>query len=192
MRYLLASASAFALLATSVNASPLPQLQVGCTAGQYACGPLNELGQGTIVICQGDAFVKLDNCEDGPNNACQLIGGVPYCVAGTGASGMIGGGAAPAAPAAPNKGATTPAPAPPAPAAPAPAPAPAPAAGGACATGALRCGALNAEGQGTIDICQGGAFTLLDKCEDDPNNACKLINNIPFCVAGTGASGTFI
>ncbi|KAJ3076268.1 hypothetical protein HDU98_004567 [Podochytrium sp. JEL0797] len=56
------------------------QIGAACTPGQYACGPHDAAAnQDTIVICQGGAFVKLDNCDEN-TFTCKLIGIVPFCV----------------------------------------------------------------------------------------------------------------
>jgi hypothetical protein len=160
-----------------VKASVAGVSQVGqpCTSGTYACGAVNADGQDTINVCDGGVFVKLDDCNDSPNNKCAYIANEPFCVFGTG-------------------GGTTPAPPPTSP----------PAGGGSgggtppgsssgvtqvgqsCTSGTYACGAVNAAGQDTINICDGGVFVKLDDCNDSPNNKCAYIANQPYCVAGMG------
>ncbi|KAJ3190937.1 hypothetical protein HK101_008248 [Irineochytrium annulatum] len=85
---MLSAVAITSILIASANAAALPQ--TGCTGGTYQCGPLNADGQGTINVCQGGSFVKLDDCNDAANNACTYISGSPFCVAGPGSSGMVG------------------------------------------------------------------------------------------------------
>ncbi|KAJ3076267.1 hypothetical protein HDU98_004566 [Podochytrium sp. JEL0797] len=71
-----------------------------CAGSSYDCGlsPKND-GTAAILQCIGGSFQLLDNCDDTPNNACSIIGGNPYCVAGTGLVAGNGQTPAPATPA---------------------------------------------------------------------------------------------
>jgi hypothetical protein len=46
----------------------------------YTCGPLNTLGQGTVVQCINGFYVHIDDCNDTNTNTCTLINSIPYCV----------------------------------------------------------------------------------------------------------------
>jgi hypothetical protein len=174
-------------------ATPTGVTQVGqpCASGTYACGAVNGAGQDTINVCQGGVFVKLDDCNDSPNNKCTYIANQPFCVAGMGG----GGGAAAPPPAGGGAttggggatmgggGATTGGGTPPA------TPTGVTQVGQPCTSGTYACGAVNGAGQDTINVCQGGVFVKLDDCNDSPNNKCTYIANQPFCVAGMGGGG---
>ncbi|KAJ3388298.1 hypothetical protein HDU84_009883 [Entophlyctis sp. JEL0112] len=56
-----------------------------CSGASYACSvSASDPQMGAIVQCVSGAFVHIDDCNDSPNNACTLIGGIPYCVLGNG------------------------------------------------------------------------------------------------------------
>ncbi|KAJ1562507.1 hypothetical protein HK405_011294 [Cladochytrium tenue] len=67
---------------TASTSSAAVQFGNSCTT-TYACGPTNDAGQGTIAICQGGVWVKLDDCGETPYTACEIIDSAPYCVVGT-------------------------------------------------------------------------------------------------------------
>ncbi|KAI8609363.1 hypothetical protein BC830DRAFT_1150952 [Chytriomyces sp. MP71] len=74
-----------ALLASTATAQGVVNFGDACTtAATLSCGPTNTENQGSIAICQGGVFVKLDDCNDSPNNACTYLGGTPFCVLGNG------------------------------------------------------------------------------------------------------------
>ncbi|KAJ3017181.1 UNVERIFIED_CONTAM: hypothetical protein HDU68_011812 [Siphonaria sp. JEL0065] len=96
---------ASSLLSTLVTAAALGD---ACTGNTLACALSVDMpGSGAIVQCAGGKFILLDNCEDTPNNACNLINGTPFCVAGKGIIGAANGNAGTG-----NTGTTAPPPAP--------------------------------------------------------------------------------
>ena len=46
----------------------------------YTCGPLNTLGQGTVVQCINGIYVHIDDCNNAGANTCKLINSIPYCI----------------------------------------------------------------------------------------------------------------
>ena len=58
----------------------VPPPLVNCINLQYSCGPINTLGQGTVVQCINNQLVHIDNCDDPGTNTCKMIGNAPYCV----------------------------------------------------------------------------------------------------------------
>ncbi|KAJ1553018.1 hypothetical protein HK405_009228 [Cladochytrium tenue] len=172
------SQAAAASAGTSLAGAPTTALGASCNGQTYSCGPQNDVGQDTINVCSGGVWVKLDNCDDDPNNACTLIGGSPFCVAPTsGAATTAAAAAAAAAAATPNQAAAA--------AGTSLAGSPTTAVGASCNGQTYSCGPQNDIGQDTINVCSGGVWVKLDNCDDDPNNACTLIGGSPFCVAPT-------
>ncbi|KAJ3158084.1 hypothetical protein HK101_001403 [Irineochytrium annulatum] len=57
-----------------------------CVESAYDCGPVTANGVGSIVQCIGGTNVQLDECDQPGAGSCQVIGGVPYCVAGSNAA----------------------------------------------------------------------------------------------------------
>ena len=49
------------------------------TPNAYSCGPLNTLGQGTVVQCINGINIHIDNCDTG-TQICTLINSIPYCI----------------------------------------------------------------------------------------------------------------
>ena len=58
---------------------PHISLRNTCIENTYSCGPLNDLGQSTVVQCINGNYVFIDNC-DGAYTQCTYIDNIPYCV----------------------------------------------------------------------------------------------------------------
>ncbi|KAJ3017182.1 UNVERIFIED_CONTAM: hypothetical protein HDU68_011813 [Siphonaria sp. JEL0065] len=87
------SSPLFTLASSLLLSSVVYSAAIGdaCAAtGSAACSLSADVpGAGAIVQCVGGTLILLENCNDAPNNACTLISGSPFCVAGKGILGAV-------------------------------------------------------------------------------------------------------